>query len=104
MEKEKLDIHFLPRAADDLDEIITFMQVENYSTKDVFLRNLEASIDKLAFYPHLGHLSENRKIVKLNFRIIRFQKYSIYYKFENKEILICRILHNSRDHIKTLNN
>ncbi len=103
MENENFEIHFLPRAADDIDEILTFMHEEKYTGIQEFFYKLQASIEKLSVYPQLGHISENDKIAKLNFRILRYKQYSIYYKIENSDILIYRVLHNSRDQQRLLN-
>ncbi len=104
MERQNPDIHFLPRAEDDIDEILTFMHEEKYSGIQKFFDELQATIERLSFFPRLGHFSEDIRIRKLKFRVLRFKQYSIYYKIENSEVLICRVLHNSRDNDELLNN
>jgi plasmid stabilization system protein ParE len=78
LEKENLEIHFLPRAFDDIDEILTFMYEEKYTGIEQFFNKMQNSIEKLSSYPRLGHIPENIKIAELNYRVLRFKLYSVF--------------------------
>ena len=97
MAKSKFDIVFLPRADDDLDEIITFIDNESRNAALKLMELIESKINQLADFPYLGKEALDIDIKRLGYRLVPAGNYLIFYRIENDEILICRVLHASRD-------
>lgn len=103
MAKSKFEIHFLPKASDDLDEIITYISNENNAVSLKMFNLFESKILKLSEYPYAGEESGSRDLKKLGYRTLHIKNYSVFYRVEDNSILICRILHSAGDYMSIIN-
>lgn len=93
-----------PMALIDLNEIKNYITNELCSpeaAKRQVLRIIER-YESLKSHPFLGTDLNSRIGVHTNYRYLTCDNYIIFYKVENDEILIYRILYGARDYMKLL--
>lgn len=79
----------------DLFEIAIYTRdTWGISQKDVYLKSLKASFDKLVINPSVGR--KRGKIAK-NLFSIPAREHIIFYQFDDEHVYIIRVLHNRRD-------
>ena len=95
---EKYNVIFMKSALEDLEEIILYIAKDS---KDSAIKFHDKIMDKskaLETFHKLGLLVPDNKIGNSGFRVIIIDKYLMFYKIYEKEIIILRILHGSRDY------
>lgn len=84
----------------DLNNIYDYTQANHSSIKAIeYLKSFEELFLLLLQNPLLGRL---RKELYLDVYSIRHREYIVYYKISLEELVIIRILHQKRDHIRLL--
>lgn len=59
---------------------------------------IDATIAGLSEHPHLGEVYSHKGIPNLRRMVVsRFTNYSVYYQVRPDDLLVVRVLHNSRD-------
>lgn len=89
-------INYLPSAEQDLIEIVEYIMIDNPSAAVNFINELDATISTLSIFPESGHLPNDPRLITLNYRILLFGNYLVFYVFKNNEIEIRRVLHGKR--------
>ncbi len=89
---------FTPRALDDLDEIWSYIAVENETAANRVESAILATCDSLARHPHLG--SKRSEITPLPVRfwvVTRFPNFIVVYRPAVKPLQVVAVLHAKQD-------
>jgi addiction module RelE/StbE family toxin len=89
-------INYLPSAQQDLLEIIEYISKDDAQAAHAFVDKLDATISKLAAFPFLGLIPNDRRLQSLKYRMLVIQNYLVFYVVIEDEIEIRRILHGKR--------
>ena len=92
----KFRIEYLPIAEKDLTEIIKYIRIDNPNAALTFLDDIDKAISKLAFFPYIGHIPKDLRLIQLNYRMIVVWNYLVFYVLFNEVVEIRRILHGKR--------
>ena len=84
--------------------------IQNYITDEqkspqIALNVIETILDRivrLLDYPDTGTLLSSRVVFPTNYRYARAAGYLIFYRHENNQIFVDRIIHSKRDYIAIL--
>lgn len=95
-----IPIFFSPRAAQDLEEIVAYIAIDNPIAAERIGRELVAHVYVLEDHPRLGKVVPEVKVETL--REILKRPYRIVYRFIEEEpaIEIVRFWHGARGHFK----
>lgn len=84
------------KAEEDLAEIYTYGILQfGYTQANKYALGLEETLLKLAQTPFLGKQSD---FLSNGLRFFIYKSHLVFYRLEEKDILIVRILHQSRDY------
>lgn len=83
-----------PLAKIDLSDIWEYLFEYDESIADAVLFEIQERIFQLRDFPFLGAMKEG---FSDNERFLVFQKYNIFYRIEEDEVFIRRILHGARE-------
>lgn len=86
-------VRFLPAALDDLDEIRAWVEADNPAAADALVDRLVDSVVILSDYPEAGG---RRSQLGRGVRRIVCAPYSIFYRIDDAEVSIIRVLHGAR--------
>jgi toxin ParE1/3/4 len=89
-------INYLPSAEQDLSEIVEYIMIDNPSAAVNFLSRLDEKVSYLSQFPNSGTIPNDPRLKSLNYRMLVFDNYLVFYVFENDEIEIRRVLHGKR--------
>jgi len=95
MEKN-YNILYLPIAEDDLHSIIDYILIDDPINALNLLEKFEKPISKLSRFPYMGAIPKDKRLERLNYRILIVESYLIFYVFVNDTIEIRRILSSKR--------
>ena len=94
--KNKYPIEYLPIAEKDLLEILEYIQTDNPSAALQFLEEIDKAISKLAYFPYMGYIPKDQRLIQLNYRTLVVENYLVFYVVFDEIIEIRRILHGKR--------
>jgi plasmid stabilization system protein ParE len=95
--KNKYIIRLLKVAEEDLNEIISYISLDNPGAAEKFANNIETNIELLSSNPYLGRIPGDEEIRKFGYRYLIIENYLVFYTIEQKTIFIHRIIHGARD-------
>ena len=72
----------------------------DYANK--LLKIIVTKINQLNEFPYIGPLLSIKIKVKTNYRYLICNKYIIFYKVDNKQIFVVRILHSRMDYAQVI--
>lgn len=98
----KLKIKFNSIAIKDIKEAREYIREENINAINKFIKGLRNIIERLAQFPEMGMKLSNKIEVETDYRYFIFEEYIIFYKFNNDNLFVYRILSSKRDYIKIL--
>ncbi len=100
----KNKLKYTPAAVDDLDEIFSYISLDNVAAAERMLCKLNSSISRLKGFPNLGAvLSEDEyTLVQRGYRFIVVHPYMVFYRIIDDVVIIHRILHGRRDYLREL--
>lgn len=86
-------------AEDDLDAIFNYIAIDDREAATKLLKAFDQSICRLAVNPYLGAAlpTEDDFIAPSGYRYIVVSPYMVFYRVEDGEVRIGRILHCRRD-------
>ncbi|MGI8387655.1 type II toxin-antitoxin system RelE/ParE family toxin [Robertmurraya sp. P23] len=101
--KQKKQIKYTPAATDDMHEIFSYISHDNVSAVETLLEKLNAQIERLADFPHLGTVLSEEKYthVERGFRFIVVHPFNFLQNLGDS-IIIYRILHGRKDYLRDL--
>lgn len=89
-------IRYLQTAEKDIDEIFSYILLDNPSAAASLLKEFDKSISQLSNFPKLGVVPKDKRLNKLGYRILVTGNYLIFYVLKIKTIQIRRIIHGAR--------
>lgn len=92
-------VRFTGRAEADLGEIFTFIARDNAQAASRWVAELRGRMGLLSEFPDAGR---RRPEVGPPVRALPFDSYTVYYRADDREVVILRVLHASRDHQRHL--
>ena len=98
------NLHYSPESFRDLEEILSYIALElcNNEAADKMLDAIMNEIDKLIDFPNMGAALANIINIETNYRYIISGNYMIFYRIEQTDIYIDRILYSRRDYVHIL--
>jgi len=94
--KNEYPIEYLPIAEKDLLEILEYIQNDNPSAALQLLEEIDKVISKLAYFPYMGYIPKDQRLIQLNYRNLIVENYRVFYVVLDEIIEIRRILHGKR--------
>ena len=97
-------IKLSPLSVNDLIEIKKYITAE-FNDKHAVQRitsHILARVEELKNFPLLGEALEHKINVPTNYRYLVCENYLVFYRVENNEICIIRILYAKSDYLSTL--
>jgi toxin ParE1/3/4 len=94
----KFRIEYLPIAEKDLTEILEYIQIDNPTAALDLLDEIDKTISKLSYFPYLGSVPKDHRLILLNYRMLIVANYLVFYVVLDEEevVEIRRILHGKR--------
>ena len=89
-------IEYLPIAENDLTQILEYIQVDNPSAALSFIEEIDRAISKLAFFPFMGPVPKDQRLIYLNYRMLVIGNYLVFYAILEDVVEIRRIIHAKR--------
>ena len=100
----KNKLHYAPEARRDLDEIWDYIasDLENRTSADRVVNQILDAADQLEIFPALGTLLSSIANVDSDYRYLTSGSYLIFYRIQQNDIFIERILYGRRDYLRVL--
>jgi len=94
----KFRIEYLPIAEKDLTEILEYIQIDNPTAAPNLLGEIDKAISKLSYFPYIGSIPKDQRLILLNYRMLIVANYLVFYVvLEEEEVVeIRRVLHGKR--------
>lgn len=92
----KFLIEYLPIAEKDLTEILQYIQIDNPTAALKLLDDIDKAISKLAYFPYMGLVPKDQRLIQLNYRMLVVENYLVFYVVLDNVVEIRRILHGRR--------
>ena len=88
-----------PKAESDIENTFRYLTRESsISVADRFLDQTFLSFNDIAAMPGIGTTVDSKRLTSLRrWRVKEFQKYLIFYFFDDATVSIVRVLHGARD-------
>ena len=102
MKRIKYTIRLLRAAEDDLNEIITYIAVDNRAAAESIAIRIEKNLAYLSYHPYLGKIPIEEELARLGYRFLIVQDYLIFYTIEEQTVWVHRILHSARDYLNLI--
>lgn len=98
MSTNKFQVRLLKIAEEDFAEIVSYIAVDNVSAAEAIAGRIGKNLELLSKNPLPGRIPRDVEIRNLGYRYIIVQNYIIFYKVEERTVLIHRILHGARNY------
>lgn len=89
---------FSDLALNDLEEIVLYISKDSKENAINFYNILMESAKMLESFPLLGVLVPDKKLSSRKYRMLIIGDYLLFYKTNNQEIRVLRVLHGRRDY------
>ena len=99
MKRIEYTVRLLRAAEDDLNEIVTYIAVDNRSAAELITVRIENNLAYLASHPYLGKIPNEEELARLGYRFLVVQDYLIFYTIEGNTVWVHRILQGARDYL-----
>ena len=98
------NVHYSAEALQDLDNIADYMILEFDGTEVAArtISHITSSIDILMDFPKMGAPLSSITDIESNYRFIVVEHYMVFYRVEDVDVYIDRILHGKRDYFRVL--
>ena len=100
------NIKFTPAALDDLKDIKTYISIEFCNNKAAInlINKIIKKIKQLQDFPESGTSLSSIIHINIPYRYLVCDNYNIFYKLQNDNVLIFRIIYNKRNFMQILFN
>ena len=95
-------VRLLPAAEADLEEIVTYVAVDDPRAALRLADRIEASLERLAGFPKLGRLPRDEDLRAAGYRYLVIGEYLAFYTLEGRSVVVHRILPGRRDYRELL--
>lgn len=95
---QKYEVIYLPAAKKDLNEIISYIQIEAPEAALYFIEKIDENIVQLKDFPYKGKKPDDDSLNFKGYQILVIESYLVFYVvFEKEKIVeIRRIIHGKR--------
>jgi len=99
-----IKLSLAPEARRDLKNIQDYISIEKESPKTALkvIEKILDRIEKLISFPDTGTLLSPKVNFPTNYRYARASGYLIFYRHENNQIFVDRIIHSKRNYITVM--
>jgi len=95
-------VRLLPIAEEDLDEIVTYVALDDVQAALKLADRIEADLEKLSSFPKLGRIPRDGDLRGAGYRYLIIGDYLAFYTVEGRTVLVQRILPGQRDYKELL--
>lgn len=102
--RQKNKVKYAPAAVDDMDEIFSYIAIDNFAAAEDLLNKLARQISQLGECLHMGAVlaEDEYALIQRGYRFIVVQPYLVFYRILDDIVVIHRILHGRRDYLREL--
>jgi toxin ParE1/3/4 len=93
---KRFRVEYLPIAEKDLTEIVEYILNDNTSAAVGFIDEIDKAVSKLCFFPFMGHVPKDPRLIQLNYRMLVVGNYLVFYVVLDENVEIRRIIHAKR--------
>ena len=98
--KRKIKINDI--ALKDIEEIKEYIRMENVNAIKKFAKEIRATLERVAEFPNIGISLSKIIRVETEYRYLVSKGYIVFYKYDENNVYIYRILSDKRDYMKIL--
>ena len=98
MNRAKNTIRLLATAEQDFADIIDYLLAENPLAATNLAERIETNLLNLQANPQLGRIPNDEKLLRMGYRYLIVLDYLIFYKIEERTILVYRIIDGARNY------
>lgn len=89
------EIVWSPSAEKDLNDILSYVSIDDQPRVAKFIARMREAVDKLAIFPQIG--TKYDKIKGRDVRDYSHWPYRIIYTFDDKRVYVLRVMHGARN-------
>ncbi|MBU0507059.1 MAG: type II toxin-antitoxin system RelE/ParE family toxin [bacterium] len=93
--KSQFKLIWTDKAANDLRQILSFIQYDKLSAATAFVKKIKKGVEKLRKYPQLGRIVP--ELCRKDIREIIVKNYRVVYKTDEKKIIIITIFEGHKE-------
>jgi plasmid stabilization system protein ParE len=97
-----LQVRLLPAAEADLEEIVTYVALDDPQAALKLADRIEASLERLSGFPKLGRIPRDDDLRAAGYRYLVSGEYLAFYSVEGRTVMVHRILPGRRDYRELL--
>lgn len=94
---DKYQIRLLPVAEEDLDEIVTYVALDDFQAASKLADRIEAHLKRLSSFPRLGRIPRDSDLRETGYRYLVMADCLAFNTVEKGTVVVHRILHGRRD-------
>ena len=95
-------VRLLPAAEADLEEIVTYVALDDPRAALRLADRIEASLERLSGFPRLGRIPRDEDLRASGYRYLVIGEYLAFYSSEGRTAMVHRILPGRRDYRELL--
>jgi plasmid stabilization system protein ParE len=99
---QRHDIHYLPIAEEDLNEIVDYLLEHSINAANRFIDELDGLEKSLSMFPELGALSQDKKLRSRGYRMSVIGDYLLFYTIRHDHVYVMRVVHGKRNYLPLL--
>ena len=99
---DKHQVRLLPVAEEDLDEIVTYVGLDDLQAAAKLADRIEAHLERLSSFPRLGRIPRDSDLRETGYRYLIIGDCLAFYTVEKGTVVVHRILHGRRDYKELL--
>ena len=99
---QRYDIHYLPIAEEDLNEIVDYLLEHSINAANEFIDELDGLEESLSMFPELGALSRDKKLRSRGYRMSVIGDYLLFYTIRHDRAYVMRVVHSKRNYLPLL--
>lgn len=98
-ETAPLEVRWRPRAHLDRESIAIYLAVERNvpSAALAAMKSIDAAIERARLFPEMGGHFRSRSLDHTEYRTVLANPYTVYYRFDSRQLTVYRILHQRQD-------
>jgi len=96
------EIHYLPIAEEDLNEIVDYLLEHSINAANRFIDELDKLEESLSMFPELGTLSRDKKLRSRGYRMSIIGDYLLFYTIRHDNFYVMRVVHGKRNYLPLL--
>ncbi|MCL2388321.1 MAG: type II toxin-antitoxin system RelE/ParE family toxin [Defluviitaleaceae bacterium] len=100
---QRYDIHYLPIAEEDLNEIVDYLLEHSITAANRFIDELDELEESLSMFPELGTLSRDKKLRSRGYHMLVINDYLLFYTIRHDRVYVMRVIHGKRNYLPLLN-